>query len=116
MRMTRLLAPIAAVCVIVTAAAAQSGLSGKWEGSTPNGAKLQLDLTATDAKLTGTLTRNDQKTTITDGLVKNNTFTFKATLEDQADAFSGEVKGDELRIWLDRRGPESAVTLTRVKK
>jgi len=114
--MTRLFAPLAALCVIVAVAAAQSGLSGRWEGSTPNGAKLQLDLTATDAKLTGTLTRNDQKTTISDGRIKNNTFAFKATLEDQADAFSGEVKGDELRIWLDRRGPESAVTLTRVKK
>jgi hypothetical protein len=100
----------------VTVAVAQAGLTGTWQGSTPNGATLVLDLTEKDATLTGTLTRNDEKVAIADGKVKGSTFSFNATLQEQKEAFSGEIKGDELRIWLDRRGPESAVTLARVKK
>lgn len=114
--MTRLLATVAAVLLIAIAAAAQAGLTGKWEGTTPNGATLALDLTVKDGTLTGTLTRNDQKITIADGKVKNNTFSFKATVKDQPEGFSGEVKGDEVRIWLDRQGPGEAIRLTRIKK
>jgi len=114
--MTRLFAAVAAVLLIAAAAAAQTGLTGKWEGTTPNGAALALDLTVKEAALTGTLTREGQKFTIADGKVKDNTFSFKATINDKPDGFSGELKGNELRIWLDRQGPENAITMTRVKK
>lgn len=114
--MTRVFASVATALVIVTAAAAQTGLTGRWEGTTPNGATLALDLTVKDQSLTGTLTRNDEKFTIAEGKVKNDTFSFKATINDKPDGFSGELKGDQLRIWLDRQGPENAITMTRVKK
>ncbi len=113
--MSRLLVAAAALVLVGVMTHAQSALTGKWQGTTPNGAKLHLDLTATDTAVTGTLTRNDQNVKITDGKVKGKTFTFKATLEGQPDSFSGEVTGDEIRIWLDRRGPESAITLTRTR-
>jgi hypothetical protein len=95
---------------------AQSALTGKWQGETPNGAVIVLDLTATETALTGTLTRNGQPATVTDGKVSKNTFTFKATINDQAEGFTGELAKDEMKVWLDRQGPERAAVLKRVKK
>ena len=112
----RLLTAVVVAVLVGGVAQAQSTLTGKWQGTTPNGAQLMLDLTATDSTLTGTLTRNDQTVKIVDGKVKGNTFSFKATLEDQPDGFSGEIAGNDIKVWLDRRGPESAITLTRTKK
>lgn len=34
----------------------------------------------------------------------------------QAEGFTGEVAGDELTVWLNSRGPESAAVLKRVKQ
>ncbi len=95
---------------------AEAALTGKWQGETPNGAEIVLDLTATETALTGTLTRNGQPSTITDGKVSKNTFTFKATISDQTEGFTGELAGDEMKVWLDRQGPERAAVLKRVKK
>jgi hypothetical protein len=93
---------------------AESALTGKWQGQTPNGAELVLDLTATGTALTGTLTRNGQPATVTDGKVSKNTFTFKATMNDQTEGFTGEFARDEMRLWLDRQGREKAAVLKRV--
>lgn len=48
--------------------------------------------------------------------MSKNRFTFKTTINDQAEAFTGELAGDEIKVWLDRQGPESAAVLKRVKK
>jgi hypothetical protein len=96
-------------------AAAQASLTGKWQGETPGGSSLALDLTVKDTTLTGTLTRETETSPISDGKVTKDTFTFKATLGGQTEAFAGELKGDQLRIWLERQGPAKAVTMTRVK-
>ncbi len=114
--MRRVLTNVLIVLMATAVAYAQSGLTGKWEGTTPNGASLALDLTATDTTLTVTLTRNGESTKVTDGKVSKNTFTFKATMNDQPEGLSGEIVNDEIRIWLDRRGPEGAIVLKRVKK
>jgi hypothetical protein len=111
----------AALVLCVTASAhgqaeqGQGGLTGKWEGQTPNGASLLLALTATDTTVTGTVTRNDETSPITDGKVSKNTFSFKATLGEQTEALSGEWTGDQITIWLDRQGRDRAVILKRVK-
>jgi len=94
---------------------AQAGLTGKWQGLTKNGFQVALDLTATGTELTGTLTREGQTTKITDGKVSKNTFTFKATLDDQTEGFTGELAAGELTVWLDRQGRERAAVLKRVK-
>jgi hypothetical protein len=113
--MTRLLA--AAVAVLISVSAQDpSPLTGKFQGTTPNGAQLTLDLTATDTTVSGTLTRNEETVRITDGKVKGKAFTFKATVGDQAESFAGELAGSDVKVWLERRGPESAVTLTRAKQ
>ena len=101
---------------IAAAVHAQAALTGTWQGETPNGSELVLDLTATETALTGTLTRNGQPAAITDGKVSKNTFTFKATLNDQTEAFTGELAGDQIRVWLDRQGPKRAAVLKRVNK
>jgi hypothetical protein len=114
--MTRLVAAAGIAVLMGVGAEAQSTLTGKFQGTTPNGAQLVLDLTATDTAVSGTLTREGETVKIADGKVKEKTFTFKATLGDQAEAFSGELAGNDIKVWLDRRGPDSAITLTRVKK
>lgn len=60
--------------------------------------------------------RNEQSTTITDGKVSKNTFTFKATLSDQTEGFTGELVSDEIKMWLDRQGPARPAVLKRIKK
>lgn len=104
---------LALLCVL-PALRAQEPLTGRWQGETPAGASIVLDLKAADATFTGTLTRNDQSTTITNGKIAKNTFTFKATLGDQTEAFSGEFSGDDMKVWLDRQGPERPAVLKRV--
>lgn len=115
-RILERLAPFAVIVLLAPVGIhGQSGLSGKWEGETDGGASIVLDLTVKDAALTGTLTRNGHSTSLTDGKVSKNTFTFKATLNEKIEGFSGELEGDRLRVWLDRQGATKAVVFTRVK-
>lgn len=94
---------------------AQAAFTGKWQGETDGGASLALDLTVKGAAVTGTLVRNGESTTIAEGKVEKDTMTFKATLNEHAETFSGRLEQDRLKLWLDRQGPEKAVILTRVK-
>lgn len=102
--------------LLTVAANAQSSLTGKWQGTTNGGAELVLDLTVKDATLNGTLTRDGQTSTVSDGKVSKNTFTFSAQLNDRAEKFAGEVTGDEIKIWLERQGPERAIILKREQR
>ncbi len=95
---------------------AQTGLTGKWQGKTPMGSDVLLDLSVEQETLTGTLTIRGETETITDGKVSKNTFTFKVTHEDQTQAFTGEFGGSEIKMWTDRGGSASAVVLKRVKR
>lgn len=113
--MKRILTATMVTLALAAVIHAQAALTGKWQGETRNGSHIVLDLTATEEALTGTLTRNDQTVTITDGKVSKNTFTFKATINDQTEAFTGKPDGDDLKVWLDRQGPDCAVVLKRVK-
>lgn len=94
----------------------QSAIAGKWQGETRNGMQVVLDLTASETALTGTISRDGTPSTIRDGKVSKNTFTFKATLGEQDEAFTGELTGEQLMVTLDRQGPAGAVTFKRVKK
>jgi hypothetical protein len=108
---------IAAILLVVGAVAhAQATLTGKWQGETKSGSTIVLDITVKDAELTGTMTRNEQRAPISEGKVAKKTFTFKTTINDQAAAFSGELAGDDIKIWMDRQGPSAAIVLKRVKK
>jgi hypothetical protein len=94
---------------------AQGTLSGTWEGETRSGSSIVLTLAVKGAVLTGTMVRNGESTALSEGQVAKNKFTFKATLNDQAEAFSGELAGDEIKIWMDRQGAERAIVLRRAK-
>jgi hypothetical protein len=113
--MNRLALTAALVLTVAATAPAQTGLAGKWQGDTDGGAAIVLDLAVAKEALTGTLTRDGQSSPLSDGKVAKTTFTFKATLGGKDETFSGELKGDELRLWLDRQGPAKAVLFTRVK-
>lgn len=107
-----------AAAIVLTLAAGvvgQAGITGKWQGETANGSQIVLDLTAKGTELKGTLTRNNETVPISEGKVSKNTFAFKATLNEQAEGFTGEVDGDQLKIWLDRQGASRAIVLKRVK-
>jgi len=104
------------ILLLAAAVHAEPGLTGKWHGATASGTEIILDLTATDTSLTGTLTRSGQTVTISDGKVSKNTFTFKAAINDQTEAFTGKLAGDEVQVWLDRQGPDRAALLKRVVK
>ncbi|HZB25338.1 MAG TPA: hypothetical protein VE379_04335 [Vicinamibacterales bacterium] len=106
---------LAALVALAAVCAAQTAIAGKWEGETDGGASIVLDLTVKGAELSGTLTRNGQSTSISEGKVAEKGFSFKATLGGQSETFSGEVSGETLRVWLDRQGSEKAVVFTRVK-
>ena len=112
----RILSGAAIALVFAAVVHAQEPLTGKWQGETKNGSQIVLDLTATETALTGTLTRNGEPTTITDGKVSKNSFTLKATLGEEREGFTGELDGEQIRVWLDRQGPERAAVLNRVKK
>ena len=114
--MKRVLMGTTLALVLAVVLHAQAKLTGQWEGETRNGMQLVLDLNATETELTGTLTRSGQASTITDGKVSKNTFTIKAMLGDQLEAFTGELAGDQITITLDRQGPAGAVVLKRVEK
>jgi hypothetical protein len=109
-------ASVAAIALTCAVGAQDQGtLTGKWQGETRGGAALVLDLTVKGAELTGTLTRDDVSTPISEGKVTKNTFTFNATLGDRTDGFSGELADNQIKIWLDRQGPSTAIVLHRVK-
>jgi hypothetical protein len=104
------------ILIFATVVHTEASLTGKWQGATTSGTEIILDLTATDTSLTGSLTRKGETVPISDGKVSKKTFTFKASINDQTEAFTGTLTGDELKVWLDRQGPERAALLKRVTK
>jgi hypothetical protein len=94
---------------------AATSLTGKWQGQTPNGMSLTLDLIQKDQTLTGTLNREGESAPISDGKVSKNTFTFVATLSGTAETIEGTVENDDMKAWLTRQGPERTAVLKRVK-
>src|SRR5688572_13023235 len=99
--MLRLLTSTTVALLFAAVAFAQSPVTGKWEGQTPNGFSIVFDLKATESTVTGTLIREETTVPIEDGKVTKNTVTFKATLNDQTESFTGEVAGDQLTVWMD---------------
>ena len=113
--MKKLLVFVTAVFVFTALPYAQGAIAGKWQGQTKSGTPIGLDLAVKGTALTGTFTRGEQTIAITDGKVSKNTFTFKATIGEQVEAFTGELSGEQLNVWLDRQGASSAAVLKRVK-
>ena len=107
---------LAIFLVPVLSSAAVQSLTGKWVGMTANGTELALDLTATETTLRGTLTRGENVIPLENGKVVKNALTFTATFNEQTETFTGELAGEELKVWLDRQGKDMAAVFKRVKK
>jgi hypothetical protein len=114
--MSRLLNVTVALLFVSAAANAQTTIAGTWLGETKNGTPIEVTLAVKDDSVTGTFKRNDQSIPIAEGKVSKNRITFKATIGGQTESLTGDVKGDELTLWLDRQGESSAAILKRVKK
>jgi hypothetical protein len=113
--MTRLTGTLALALTLSMLLHAQGALTGEWHGQTPSGASILMALTANGSALTGTMTVGPQKSAIESGKVSKNTFAFSVAMGGGTEAFTGEVAGDEIRMWMDDRGPSTAITLKRVK-
>jgi hypothetical protein len=105
---------IAIVLLWAAGSQAQTTLTGTWQGQTPNGFPLVLELTADAGTLSGTLIRDGQPATIAKGKASKDTFAFEVTLGDRTEALSGTLDGDQIKVWLDRQGPTAAAVLNRV--
>ena len=114
--MNKLATVLVLAASLAGAVRAQDKLSGTWEGETRNGASIVLTLTVKGSVLTGTLVRDGQSAALADGKTSNSSFTCKATLNDQTMEFAGELAGDEIKIWIERQGPSSAIVLRRAQR
>jgi hypothetical protein len=113
--MKRLIGTLALGLALSIPLKAQGALTGQWQGQTPNRQSILLELAAKGSDLTGTMTVGPEKSAIESGKVSKNTFTFSVTMGGGTEGFTGEVAGDEVRMWMDDRGPSAAITLKRVK-
>ena len=95
--------------------AAAASLTGRWQGQTPAGMSLTMDLVEKDHVLTGTLDRDGESAPITNGKVSKNKFTFTSTLGGQTETIEGTVENNDMKAWLTRQGPERTVVLKRMK-
>ena len=95
--------------------AGQSTLTGRWEGKTPGDSPVTIDMAVKGPALTGTMAVDGQTVALEDGKTSKNTLSFTVTMNGRAQPFSGELAGDDLKIWMDQRGPASAITLKRAK-
>ena len=111
--MRKVLNVLLVVLLLCVLAQAQTGMSGKWTETTPSGLNAELDIKATETSMTGTFTVRGRPMTISDAKVTKNSFTFKAALEGQPEAFSGELNGDSMLLWRDKNGKVDALTLKR---
>jgi len=114
--MKGILACVTLALVLAAAGEAQVPIAGKWQGTTRNGMHVVLDLKTAGEVLTGTLTRDGESSTITDGKVSKSKVTFKAILGEQEEALTGQLDGEQLRVWLDRQGQDGAVDFKRLKE
>ena len=115
--MRRVILGTAAVLAAAVFVHAQATLTGTWEGATPGGLPLVLEVTATETTLAGTLRRGTQSLPLADGKVSKNTFTFKVTLppNNTIQTFSGELNQHQITLWADALGPSTAAVLKRVE-
>ena len=104
---------VALTLILPTLLIAQQAMTGKWEGLTPNKSPILLELAAKGAELAGTMKVGEEKSPIENGKTSKTGLTFRVAMGGGVEAFTGELAGGELKLWMDDRGPASAITLKR---
>ncbi len=94
--------------------AAESKLTGKWQGKTESGRQVVLDARVNGQHLTGRFTLAEQSAQITEGKVEGTTFSFTAgPLDGRTVTFQGRRVGDQVELTVE--DVPSPLTLERVK-
>lgn len=109
--MKKILTGATLALVLAAVVHAQATVTGKWQGETKGGSQVVLDVKAIKTELTGTLTVDGEPNAISEGKMTKDAFTFTVL----RDAFAGKFADDQITIWMEKRGPESAAVLKRVK-
>jgi hypothetical protein len=104
---------VAVVCTASVVAHAETGLAGKWQGTTGSGRKIVLDAKVKGHELTGKLTLAEQTADIMDGKVEGKTFSFKAALDGRTPMFNGRFVGEVVELTVE--GVADPLTLKRVE-
>jgi hypothetical protein len=92
----------------------QANLTGRWQGTTPSGQPLVLDLNVAGQLLTGRLTLAQRPADITEGKVDGQTFSLIAgALDGRPIVAKGRLVSEELELTV--QGVGSPLTLKRVK-
>ena len=96
------------------ASAGEAELTGKWQGTTPSGRRLMLDLKVDGQQLSGHLSLGEQTAEIIQGEVEGQTFSMTAgALEGRAIVADGRLVGEDIELTV--QGVASPLTLKRVK-
>ena len=95
---------------------AQGGFAGTWQGKTPAGAPVLMELTASDGKVAGTITIDKQKGKIRANKMDASTLHFDAGMDGVTNAFTAELKDGGLSvIRISPHGPSAPLVLKRTK-
>ena len=112
----RSLATLGLVLVFAAAAAAQGGFAGTWQGKTPAGAPVMMQLTSTAGTLAGTITIDKDKGKVRVHKTAGNTLHFDAGMEGVTNAFTAELKDGSLSvIRISPHGPSAPIVLKKAK-
>ena len=95
---------------------AQGNFAGTWQGKTPAGAPVRMELAAKGSTITGTITIDKQKGKVRVNKTAGNTLHFDAGMEGVTNAFTAELKDGGLSvIRISPHGPSAPLMLKRAK-
>jgi hypothetical protein len=106
-----------AVCTLFALVALAADVSGNWKlvMRAPNGETIdgRLTLKAEGQMLTGTIAGPKGEAPIQDGRVEGDTITFKIVRNERANQYTGEVKGNTMKLVVKDGDREATITATR---
>ncbi|WP_428329960.1 hypothetical protein [Mucilaginibacter sp.] len=109
----------ALLCCFVVCFAVIADITGKWSGSitTPDGQDLPVSYTfkVDGEKLTGEATSPGGTVTVDDGKIKDDTFSFKVTVQGNDYPHTGKVYADSIAMDVDFGGQKTHTVLKRAK-
>jgi hypothetical protein len=107
---------LAVTLVLASAALAQDGFAGTWQGKTPAGAPVLMQLASNAGTLAGTITIDKEKGKVRVHKTAGSTLHFDAGMDGVTNAFTAELKDGGLSVVrISPHGPSAPLVLKRVK-